>query len=279
MLPERNVAREYLVYTILLLLGCLTTLAGVFMPMRGQTVALSIGTSVIAASIISFTVRYLLGDPFSGVTKEITEVSHALSENLNEAVTVLGSASSTGLLSIAVRRSDVQTDFFVEQIRTSRQNIDLLAYAMAFLPEHPATVPLLKERALTGCQIRILLGDPNGACIKARSVEEKFEGSIQSRIEATLARLEQLKGLPNVDIRFHDTPLYSSVYRFDSKMIVTPQLYGVRAAAAPLLYLARLEDGLFDRYLSHFDAIWSIPSTSPAKALTSMKKLSLRKPH
>jgi hypothetical protein len=276
---KRNVAREYLVYTILLLLGCLTTLVGVFLPANGQTVALSIGTSVIAASIISFTMRYLLGDPFSGVSDEITSVTRALNANLKEAVTVLASASKTGLLSISVHRSAVQTEFFVEQIRASRQNIDLLAYAMAFLPEHPATVPILKERALAGCRIRILLGDPNGACIKARSIEEKFEGSIQSRIEATLARLEQLKGLTNVEIRFHDTPLYSSIYRFDGRMIVTPQLYGVRAAAAPLLYLARVEDGLFDRYLSNFDAVWSISSSFPTTTITSLKKVPPRKPH
>jgi hypothetical protein len=253
----RAASFEYLVYIIILLLGCLTSVAGFFFSHDWQPIILSIGTSVIAAGVVSIAVRSLLGDPFSEVSGNITKVTHELTSGLQQTVTILERSARTGVISIWASRYELPTEVFVQRVELSRTQIDLLAYAMAFFPEHPLVVPLLKEKANAGCSIRILLGDPQGAMIARRSKEEKHEGSIQSRVEATLARLEHLVGLPGVEIRLHDTPLYCSIYRFDLRMLVTPHLFGVRGAAAPLLDIAKTEGGLFDKYCDHFDAIWA----------------------
>jgi hypothetical protein len=253
----RAASLDCLVYIIILLLGCLTSGAGFFVSRDWQSVVLSIGTSVIAAGVVSIAVRSLLGDPFSEVSGNITKVTQELTNSLQQTVTILDRSSKTGVVSIWANRYELPTEVFVQRIEQSRNQIDLLAYAMAFFPEHPLVVPLLKEKARAGCSIRILLGDPEGAMIARRSKEEEHEGSIQSRVEATLARLEHLVGLPGVEIKLHDTPLYCSIYRFDLRMLVTPHLYGVRGAAAPLLDIAKTEGGLFDKYCGHFEAIWS----------------------
>jgi hypothetical protein len=63
---------------------------------------------------------------------------------------------------------------------------------------------------------------------------------------------------PGVEIRFQDSPLYNSVFRFDDQMLVTPHLYGTQGSAAPLLHLRRLgPNGLFSRFAAHFEAIWA----------------------
>jgi hypothetical protein len=54
------------------------------------------------------------------------------------------------------------------------------------------------------------------------------------------------------------TNLYSSIYRFDSNMLVTLHVYGLPAAHAPLLRLRQLSEGdLFRTYSEAYDRVWS----------------------
>lgn len=109
-----------------------------------------------------------------------------------------------------------------------------------------------------GCQIRILLAEPNAEFVKKRNEEEKGEGSIESRVRTSLTRLNPVLDVNNIEIRLHDTPLYCSIYRFDSEMFVTPHLYGIRGAAAPLLCFKEIDRGIFSKYEMHFQEIWKI---------------------
>ncbi|WP_164472879.1 hypothetical protein [Cohnella candidum] len=101
-----------------------------------------------------------------------------------------------------------------------------------------------------------MLGDPKSNAVKERNLEEKFEGSISSRIETSLARLSSLKNNKSIEIRLHCSPLYCSLYRFDDELFVTPHLYGLRGKSAPLFLFKRTEEGLFYSYEKHFDDIW-----------------------
>lgn len=62
---------------------------------------------------------------------------------------------------------------------------------------------------------------------------------------------------PGVQLRLHDTTLYTSVYRADDAMIANPHVLGLPAAQAPALHLRRLGGGgLFDTYADLFDRVW-----------------------
>jgi hypothetical protein len=65
-----------------------------------------------------------------------------------------------------------------------------------------------------------------------------------------------LQGVPGIDVRFHRTTLYNSIYRFDDEMLVNTHVFGFPAAHAPVLHLRRLAGGdLFDTYADSFDRV------------------------
>lgn len=237
---------EILVYSALFLGGSTLIVVGLYLHSTLRDVFLSIGTSITAASIVYIILSVVLGDPFS-----------PMMERLKQSVEILETSGETGLLGIWKHRSDVPVQDFIQHLRNADQHIDILGYAIAFLPEHPDFSPLLEKKAASGCKIRILLGDPSGSFIQNRTQEEQHEGSIASRIETTIMRFRPLIDKNMIELRLHDTPLYNSIYRFDDHMYVTPQLYGLRGSAAPLLLLQKSEHGLFSSYLQHFEAVWN----------------------
>ena len=61
-----------------------------------------------------------------------------------------------------------------------------------------------------------------------------------------------------VDVRFHDTTLYTSIHRFDRDMLANHHVIGVPAAHAPVMHLRQLESGnLFTTFADAFDRVWS----------------------
>lgn len=143
-------------------------------------------------------------------------------------------------------------------VRAERQ-IDLLGYTLYFLPQqHPNLADLLRSKANKGCQIRIGVADPTSSNVQARDEEEHQAITLVARIQSTLGWLEPVLQLDEIDARFQDAPLYSSIFRFDDHMLVTPHLFATPGHAAPLLHLRRLgPHGLFSRFAAHFDGIWA----------------------
>lgn len=162
-------------------------------------------------------------------------------------------------------RADVPSGVWWDLFTKARRQIDLLGYAMLFLPEqHPRLVPLLVERGRASCAIRIAVAEPTCLEVAARDAEEDLGGTLSGRIRTTLRYFTELQKVGVADIRCHATPMYNSVFRFDDEMLVTPHLYGVHGFHAPLLHLRRLHsEGIFDRFAAHFEAIWE--TATPVK--------------
>ncbi|MGI5188792.1 hypothetical protein ACQEVI_11705 [Promicromonospora sp. CA-289599] len=162
------------------------------------------------------------------------------------------------------RRSDVPRHLWTELLRNSERDIDLLAFAGLFLTEeHPDWIPTLAAKAEQGARVRILLGDPNGAQLAARDTEYRIGGGVAGRVAAVKAYYEQQ--MPDqVEIRFHDTPLYNSIYRFDDEMMVNTHVYGVLAAYTPTLHLRRIDGAYFNTYVESYERVWA--SARPADA-------------
>ena len=79
---------------------------------------------------------------------------------------------------------------------------------------------------------------------------------MSTRIRVTLAELEKLDGA--VDARFSEGHTHLSVFRFDDDMIVTPLLTHSVGHDAPTLHLRRHQaDGMFDRFASHVEDLWT----------------------
>jgi hypothetical protein len=68
-----------------------------------------------------------------------------------------------------------------------------------------------------------------------------------------------LMDTPGIEIRYHATTLYNSIFRFDEQMIVNAHVYGVPGAHAPALHLRKLGAGdLFNTYAKSFTDVWAL---------------------
>jgi len=170
-----------------------------------------------------------------------------------------GAATTAEVVATYAHRVDVPTKQWWELIVGARRQVDLLAYAMLFLPEaHPRLPDLLRGKAAADCKVRILLGDPDSRQVAERDAEERLDGALVSRIRNSLVHFSSLIGCEGVEIHLYAAPLYNSTFRCDEEMFVTPHLYGVPGSWAPLLHLRRLgTGGIFDRFAQHFEDVWA----------------------
>ncbi len=160
------------------------------------------------------------------------------------------------LIATYPRRADVPRHLWIELLRQTGRNVDVLAFAGLFLTEdHPDWVLLLADRAKAGVRLRLLLGDPAGAQLAARDAEHKIGGGVAGRVAAVLAYYKTLVGV--AEIRLHDTPLYNSIYRFDDDMLVNTHVYGLLAAYTPIMHLRRVDGAYFNTYLESFERVWA----------------------
>jgi len=157
------------------------------------------------------------------------------------------------------RRAAVPNDLWCRLIEQATRRIGILVYAGLFLPEQVSTlIKDLKAKAVGGASVEILLGDPTSDAVARRGAEEGIGDAMAGKVHNVLAFYDKLCGVPNIDARFHATPLYNSIYRFDDEMLVNAHAYGFPAAHAPVLHLRRLSGGdLFDTYADSFDRVWS----------------------
>jgi hypothetical protein len=160
-------------------------------------------------------------------------------------------------------RADLPAHRWWELLTRAGRQVDLLGYAMLFLPEqHAEFTSCLVEKAAASCRIRIALADPDCAEVLQRDAHEQLDGTLPGRIRTTIGHLRELQDCPNVEIRCHALPLYSATYRFDDEMLVTPYLYGLHGFQHPLLHLRRLAaGGIFANYTQQFETIWNTTRT------------------
>lgn len=157
------------------------------------------------------------------------------------------------------RRSSVPYEVWRRLIDRAEEQIGILAYAGLFLVEQdPKIIDTLRQKALDGVSVTVLLGDPESPAIERRSVEEGAPGVMAAKIRQVQGYYKRLEGVPGVQVRYHDTALYNSIYRFDDEMMVNMHVLGFPAPHAPVMHLRRLSGGdLFGTYADSFDRVLS----------------------
>jgi lambda repressor-like predicted transcriptional regulator len=178
-------------------------------------------------------------------------------------------SSMTGtseILAAYAHRAEVPSHVWHDLFDQAKTQIDLLGYAMLFLPEaNPRLVDQLKEKAAAGCVVRIALADPECQAVADRDQEEGLAGALPSRIRYTLHYFADLAHQDGISLRLHATPMYNSVFRFDDDMIVTPHLYAQPGYASVVLHLHRIgQQGIFDNFALHFERLWGGSTRVPS---------------
>ncbi|WP_158888641.1 DUF5919 domain-containing protein [Amycolatopsis anabasis] len=168
------------------------------------------------------------------------------------------------VVSVFSHRNVIPVELWDRLINEAAHTVEILVHAALFLIERPRFVKDLSDKAASGAKIRLLFGDPEGDTVLLRGVEEQLgDGTLSARIHNALAFYRPLRNVDGVEMRFHNTTLYNSIFRFDDEMIVNTHVYGVQGAHAPAFHLRRLSAGdLFDTYAESFETAWKISHTA-----------------
>ncbi|MGH3623089.1 MAG: DUF5919 domain-containing protein [Sciscionella sp.] len=164
------------------------------------------------------------------------------------------------VVNVFPHRNNVPVELWDRLIADATQTIEVLVHAGLFLVERPQFIKDLATKAENGVTIRLLFGDPEGDSIALRGEEEQLgDGTLSARIRNALAYYRTLADVHGVAMRFHNTTLYNSIFRWDDEMIVNTHVYGFQGAHAPSLHLRRLSAGdLFETYSESFEATWNL---------------------
>ena len=133
----------------------------------------------------------------------------------------------------------------------------MLAYSALFLAEDTGLLDIVTSKAACGVKVRVALGDPDSGAIAERGAEEGIGDAMAAKIRNALTLYRPLLKCENVEIRLHQTILYSSLYRADDRLFVNQHSYGIPAAHAPVFCFRAAEgDGMISAYLDIFERVW-----------------------
>jgi transcriptional regulator with XRE-family HTH domain len=151
----------------------------------------------------------------------------------------------------------VPRDVWHKLFASAEHEIDILVYSGLFLFEDTGMLQLLAAKADAGAHIRILLGDPDSPAVAQRGQDESIGDSAAARIRNVQALIKTLITHNGVELRLHQTTLYTSIFRADNRLLANPHIYGMPASAAPVLHLRHSADAaLFSTYLDSFEQAW-----------------------
>jgi transcriptional regulator with XRE-family HTH domain len=176
-------------------------------------------------------------------------------------------AATQDLVAVYATRKDAPLDLWRSVFEQANQRIGILAYSAVYLHElwpTPGLNRLLTDKATTGCQVTVLIGDPDSPAVALRGQEEHYGHGIEARCYQAFLHYSPLIGTEGVEIRQHGTTLYNSIYIGDDTMLVNVHRYGMNAYAAPVLHLhRRSEGGMFDGYADSFDQVRRVSRLVP----------------
>ncbi len=149
----------------------------------------------------------------------------------------------------------VPRDEWMALFTSARREIGVLVYSGLFLAEGIRAV--LAEKARAGVRVRILLGDPDSPSVMQRGADEGIDHAIAAKIRNALALYRPLSEVENVEIRFHATVLYASIFRSDDELLANVHAYGLSAAQAPVFRIRAVPGGVVAwLYLDSFERVW-----------------------
>jgi transcriptional regulator with XRE-family HTH domain len=175
-------------------------------------------------------------------------------------------ASEGEVLTVYPHRSDVPRDEWGRLYETAEREIGVLVYAGLFLAEDSGIQRTFADKAKAGVRVRILLGDPDSPEVAERGSDEGVDDAMAAKIRNALVLYRPLRRVEGVEVRFHQTVLYNSIYRADDELLVNTHIYGLTAAYAPVWHLRKIPGGEIARtYLESFERVWETAKPEPGE--------------
>jgi hypothetical protein len=173
-------------------------------------------------------------------------------------------ASESEIVTVYPHRSEVPRDVWGRLFAEAENEIGVLVYSGLFLAEDSGVQRTLADKARSGVRVRILLGDPESSGVTERGEDEGIPGGVAAKIRNVLVLYRPLRSLEGVEIRFHRTVLYNSIYRADDSLLVNTHIYGCPAAHAPVWHFRKVPGGeITTTYLESFERVWESAAPVP----------------
>src|ERR1017187_8119127 len=197
-----------LVNALILLIGIVLVLLSFLDEPSSRTsiVLLSVGTSVIAAGLVSLMIGMYSAEslaPYDEIVK-------------------------WRLAAIYTRRAEMNRSAN-EKLSSCRRQIDIAAFGLKSFRDAQTT--LVQQKVRSGVQIRILCPHPDSAFVSARErSEQEVPGQIRGTIIALQEWIKKLRTLASdarqVQLKYYDALPLDFYYRIDQALYIGPYLHG-----------------------------------------------------
>ncbi len=165
-------------------------------------------------------------------------------------------------------RTQVPITVWHDHFADADRRIDVLVFAATFLFDTlDGFTTTLTQAAGRGVQVRVLVGDPNGDNMALRGEEEGIGESVKARSHNSVELLRPYATTSGLDVRTHETTLYTSIFRVDDDMIINFHIYGSPGRNNPVMIFSRSQEPrLWATLEEAFDRVWdnAKPLVSPA---------------
>ncbi len=165
-------------------------------------------------------------------------------------------------------RTQVPITLWHNHFADAQDSIDILVFAATFLFDTlDGFTSTLTESAQRGVHVRFLVGDPDGDNMVLRGEEEGIGESVRARSHNSVELLRPYTTTPGVDVRTHETTLYTSIFRVDDQMIINFHIYGSPGRDNPvMIFSQQQEPRLWATFERAFIRVWddAQPLSRPA---------------
>ena len=226
-----------LVNAITFVLGVVSVLVGAFNSYTTAigTILISIGTSIIASSVIVYlSARYLFKQ--------------------NKIKDIIEKWGMSGIYDTRTKMNESANIFLKENENT----LDIMAFGLRSFRD--TQTALIQQKVGQGMQIRILTIHPRSKFLEQRERDEKeLIGQIANEITQLNQWMESLKKYQirekQIRIKFYDTLPLDFYFRLDKRIFIGPYLYG-KTSQQTISYEYSYSSIGFEYYSNYFEKIW-----------------------
>ncbi len=201
----------------------------------------SIGDNIFASGIVGLVLYWAL---------DVTRQYEAEQEQL------LRDANDQGVVRIYDRRIIVER--YAEVRMKATGAFDIMGFGLrTFIEDNQYDLEEWAKKLV----IRILVIHPNTEYCDQRDLEENYPpGKIRQDVYFVTRLIQGLKN-PRIQIRWYKAIPTANIFRMGDTMFIGPYFIDTRSRNSMTIEL-RAGGKLFDRYLEHFNRIWSDPALS-----------------
>jgi lambda repressor-like predicted transcriptional regulator len=162
-------------------------------------------------------------------------------------------------------RTQVPVAVWREHFAGATGHIDILVFAATFLFDTvDEFTDLLVSAATRGVDVRLLVGDPDAPNMALRGNEEGIGESVKARCRNTVEMLAPYADTAGLQIRTHQTTLYTSIFRVDHDVITNFHIYGSPGRNNPVMVFSQKDEPrLWATLEKAFTQVWDSATPMP----------------